>query len=343
MLHHHFGIEDKVIRGFDAIAIKIAHSKKIKLALYNAASSCVYTCYLATNANTSKFDEWLFHVFNTEAYRYPTNLSVLHNTPGSSTKGFSVHLQNRNHRNEEKISIISLAIPDNPSNNYPPIEHAFNYDQFLGDGKHGYHQELGITVTLERFFKRGTELFVSPKYIDGLEFSDYLLLNKNAVIVIESKYVISSKSTKRHQAIKKAIHQLNRAEQSILAGEAGLEDKVIKSALKGTTVVLKVCLLNSAIQLNDDNAKNIADSFSKCELPIFISVAGFFNLLTGLGLKNAPIVSDNLFFNLIRLYQSYQASEEAICYYDKFSIEGLSEDELNDIGEKYRQDNRGTK
>lgn len=231
------------------MAIQLAHTRIIKLAVFNAAAVCVYTAHLPVETDTQDFNGWLFQVYNADDHRNPVKHSVLHNKPGRSTQGYSIFPQNRDHRDEPKMLIISIPPPDASPNELSVGRQVFSYDMFTRDGKHGYHQESAVTTVLERFFKRGVDLFVSPKYSDGREFADYLIINNNAVIIVESKYVISTKSAKRHQAITKAIGQLNRAEKEILESTLDLEDPVVTSTLSQTTVVLKLCLLNSAILL----------------------------------------------------------------------------------------------
>jgi len=99
-------------------------------------------------------------------------------------------------------------------------------------------------------------------------------------------------------------------------------------------MVLKVCLINDRVELNDNNTKVITDNFDKSELPIFISLTAFVNLLVGLSLKNEPYLRINLFSNLIAMFKEYFKSDDKLLYKNSFSVEGLTAAELNVLGQK---------
>jgi hypothetical protein len=207
-------------------------------------------------------------------------------------------------------------------------------DDYLSNGKHGNLQELSITSNLSRFFRPGIDFFSSPKYANGLEFTDYVIIDNNAAIFIESKFVISGKQTKKHQALHKAVLQLNKAEDIILDGQLSLLEDSMQRSLEKVKLVLKVCLINDRLELNENNTKVITGNFDKSELPIFISLTAFVNLLVGLSLKNEPYLRINLFSNLITIFNEYFKSDDKLLYKNSFSVEGLTAAELNLLGQK---------
>lgn len=221
----------------------------------------------------------------------------------------------------------------------PDIEKSggFRHSDYSGDGKHGRLQELALGAKLSNFFVEGSSLFRSPRYSDGLEMTDFLLLDKNAAILIESKYIISVKSTKRNDNIVKATKQLNRAEQRIFEGTAEMENPTLDQRMRDIDTVLKLCVINDRIHLDEKYAKQLASRFSKAELPTFISVTVFYDLMVGFYLKNPPVFASNIFSNLLRIQDEFMDSQKHINYLQVVSIEGLSAPELNELW-KHRQE-----
>jgi hypothetical protein len=210
---------------------------------------------------------------------------------------------------------------------------SFRLSDYLENGRHGVLQEISITNQLGSFFNPGDNFFPSPKYADGLEFTDYILIDGNAAIIIESKFIISDKQTKKHQSLRKAVRQLNKAENLILDGKTELLEPSIQRVLQKMKVVMKVCLINDRIELTDQNTQALSSEFNKAELPLFISLSAFIQLLVALKLKNKEFLSYNLFYNFIQMFNAYFTSDDdKILYKNSFSVEGLSIDELNRIG-----------
>ena len=84
----------------------------------------------------------------------------------------------------------------------------FKFDEYTIDGKHGYHQEFSFRNILSIYYEPNKELFHSIKKSNGEEFTDFVLIYEKAVVLIESKYTISSKQTMFNKAISKAVKQL---------------------------------------------------------------------------------------------------------------------------------------
>ncbi|MFN0291919.1 hypothetical protein [Pedobacter helvus] len=326
------GQEDRLLKGFDERVLHLFSGvKQVVLSLYNELNTPIFSADIGIETDPVAFQQWLFKVYNDPEYRkagsYDKRTGSFY--PESQVKGFELRLLNKDHSKTEKMTIYS---PDYDGlETLPDIEKSggFRHSDYSGDGKHGRLQELAIGTKLSNFFVEGSSLFSSPRYADGLEMTDFLLLDKNAAILIESKYIISEKSTKRNDNIVKATQQLNRAEQRIFEGTAEMENPTLDQYLKDIDIVLKLCIINDRIHLDEKYAKQLASRFSKPELPTFISVTVFCDLLVGFYLKNPPVFASNVFSNLLRIQDEFMESQKHINYLQVVSIEGLSAPELN--------------
>jgi len=331
-----FGQEDPILKGLDLVLTTLVqHRQKIKLVLYNELNHPIFTIDIPIQTNRAAFEKWLYKIYNLDDFRYPTETASIHNhNPNDDQQGFTIALLNTDHSEVDKMLFLSPEYADAWRQNTSSNGSSFKLNDYEQNGKHGNLQELGITSTLGRFFEPGIDFFPSPQYINGLEFTDYIIIDNNAAIFIESKYVKSEKQTKKYQAIRKAVVQLNKAEDVILDGELSLLDTDIQKVLEKVTLVLKVCLINDRVELNDRNTAALTNEFDKTELPLFVSLTAFYNLLTMLGLKNLNILRKNLFANIIQMFNEYHTSSEKILYKNTFHVEGISIAELNEMGNK---------
>jgi hypothetical protein len=332
----HFGYESRWLIGFDELMIVLAtQHNQIKVALYNELNHPIFTTNLHISNSSERFGQWLNNVCNAPEYRgFAKQAYQVSQLTDNEENGYTIEIENTDHSNEKKLIILSPEYGETWREDQTSKNGSFNLEDYMSNGKHGSLQELSITNNLSRFFQPGIDFFSSPKYANGLEFTDYVIIDNNAAIFIESKYVISEKQTKKHQAIHKAVLQLNKAEDVILDKNLNLLEEAMRRSLEKVSIVLKVCLINDRVELNDTNTKVITDNFDKSELPIFISLTAFVNLLVGLSLKNEPYLRINLFSNLIAMFNEYFKSDDKLLYKNSFSVEGLTPAELNALGQK---------
>jgi len=331
-----FGDESLLLKGFDEVMIILAtQHNQIKVALYNELNHPIFTTNLPVSNNSAAFGQWINKVYNTTEYRdFVQKTYQVPRVTDNEEHGYTIEIENTDHSNEKKLIILSPEYGETWREDQASKNGSFNLDEYMSNGKHGSLQELSITSNLSRFFQPGIDFFSSPKYANGLEFTDYVIIDNNAAIFIESKYVISEKKTKKHQALHKAVLQLNKAEDIILDNNLNLLEDGMRRSLENVSMVLKVCLINDRVELNDNNTKVITDNFDKSELPIFISLTAFVNLLVGLSLKNEPYLRINLFSNMIAMFNEYFKSDDKLLYKNSFSVEGLTAAELNVLGQK---------
>lgn len=331
---HQFSEEDDFLKGFDKVAIDIAlRSKEIILVLYNDLNHVVFKTELKISCDRIAFDKWVYKTYNSAEYRDLSTPKVDGNYyPEDEKKGFAVLIHNIDNSKTEKIKILSPEYADLWRQNPMSDGELFDHSAYNGNGKHGALQELGISSKLEAFFTPEKDFFVSPKDAKGLEFTDFILFDNNAVLIIESKYIISTKSTKRHANITKAIRQLERAETAIVTGKAKMANLDLQEKLNNTEIVIKVCLYNDRVHFDDKYRKSLASQFSKFQLPIFISVTVFSVYLTSLRLKNPDAFSYNMMANLIAFYDNFLDGNSEIPLLVDFRINGMSAAELNALG-----------
>lgn len=305
-----FGKEDNIIKGFDEVAIKIVSSEKITMVLYNEYTHPFYTTELTINSDYKNLENWLYKIYNDKEYNH-LDITIDNGNyfPENKFKGFNIKINNKDHSQEEKLIILA-----------PEYEESFNYKNYTGNGKHGYHQESSIFNNLSNFFTHEIDFYASPKYTNGNEFTDFIIILNESILIIESKYIISEKKTKSNQAIVKAIEQLNKVEKEIFTRDVNLTNHKLKNMLNKVETIIKICLVNDRIILTDNNTKNITKKYSKKQLPFFISVTSFFQLIGTLEIKNKNYLLINLILNCKNLYEQYLSSEEEIMYIRDFKM-----------------------
>lgn len=308
--------EDKTAKGFDEIVVKLLTKRQIRVALYNEFSHPIFTTFVELDYRADEFGSWLLKVQNHDEFKNVPKDTLGIYFPENERTGFRIKVLNKDNSREKKPIIISPDYEYEVQSEAIMKQGAFDYDDYVGDGKHGYLQEVSIVNNFLRLLKPNVEFFVSPKQTDGTEFADFLVIYKNACIVIESKYVISDSKRNRTKAIKKAIDQLNRAEKLVINKEASLADDALAKLLDRVNFVVKICLVNDKIIIDEANSRNIIQQYPKEELPLFISVSGFFLVLTELRLKNEEQFMFNIVYNFGQWYHNFIHGRERILYID---------------------------
>lgn len=182
----------------------------------------------------------------------------------------------------------------------------FNFKDYIRDGKHGYNQEFSIRNILTEFYLENTELYYSVKLKNKEELTDFLILYQKAIVLIESKFTISSKQTKFLDSINKAIQQLNRAEEILATQPESIDNKHVQSEISNCQVLLKVCVFY-------DDGKNLEKAFNNIQkeydykyLPIFFPVNLIDQYMFYLKNLNEESAKFNIINNLIRLRAQYK-------------------------------------
>lgn len=280
--------------------------KEIKISLLNELTSPIYGFSTILDFNVNDYKFWLNNIED--------------KNPEKSNKEFIIDIKNRDHSSEPKfISITNI----NDEANSKLINSVINVDDYLTDGKHGYSQESSIKHILESHFILDKELFISPNYADGTEFCDFIVLLERCYILIESKFVISSKRTREAQQIKKGVNQLFRAHSDILDKSTILENKGLQMELQKRNYPLKILIHNGSLTLDQQKCAAWLSYSNKMHLPMFVSVNTLNHFINVLYLKNPSHFKSNLDYNLFKIFQRYyfEDNQPDFLIFENFQIE----------------------
>lgn len=317
-----FTDEDVEYKGFDEVAVKLVQSTDIRIAMFNELNHPLFTTVLTKENQIHDFKLWYHSLSEYD------NLKIVNDGyyyPEDETKGFTIKINNVDNSSVEKLNIHSVEEMDTWGENWIADKNYYNLNEFLTNGKHGYNQELSIRGNLSRYFDVNKDFFHSPTKKDTTELIDFLIYHEGAILLIESKFVISEKQTKLNNAISKAVKQLNKAHHFIINDTAKIEDeRIFEKVIRGE-YLLKICLFNDGLNLTEKTCKNIINTYEKHELPIFISVISFFQLVADLRIRNEKHYKFLLIDNLMRLYSEFLESDNKIFIFRNFTMKPNSE------------------
>ena len=305
-----FSQQDKVYDGIDTIAIELLKTNSLRVVYFNEMNIPIFTKVLEKRNQFADFENWHHLVVNSKSIIERVYDGYF--LPEDTTKGFTVKILNKDYSKEDKLKISSYT--ENINWGEKPINdnEFYNFNDFLENGKHGYNQELSIRATLSRYFTPQKELFHSVKKTDKTELTDFLVEYRNGVIIIESKYIISDTQRQLNSALVKATNQLNSAEKVIFTNPDLIKNSELANRLKKCEFVIRICLHNDNIIIDEKNTRNLVKKYTKENLPLFISVATFSQMLGTIILLNKENYKYNIFQNLLNLYDNYIDSNEKI-------------------------------
>lgn len=161
----------------------------------------------------------------------------------------------------------------------------FKLEEYFEDGRHGYIHEYSIRNLLQTVFIPNRNLFWSPKKIDETELTDFLIFTSNIVLVIESKYVVSSKSTNFNKAIVKGVRQLRDAHKMIKSKQIITTNNELNEMLQKVDVSFRICVFNDSSSNHIKKFRNVIDTFDRKDLPMFVTSSFLGQLLWLLRIK----------------------------------------------------------
>lgn len=305
-----FSIESENFEGFDEVIIEFLKAENIRIVYFNEMNLPFFTAKVRKENLYDEFLVWLQSINDN-----PTIFERVINgnfSPENNIKGFSVKILNENFSKADTLKIYPMDHLEEWGDDAINKDSYYDFKNFTSDGKHGYNQELSIRANLQRYFKPNNELFHSPLKIDDTELSDFLIEYEKAVIIIESKYILSDTQRQLNKMLLKGVNQLNKAEEIIINSIEILKDSSLKERLSHCEVILKICLHNDNIILNRHNTRNIVANFNKEDLPIFISVATFSQFLGTVKLLNEEHYKYNIIQNLLNIYGGFLNSFDDI-------------------------------
>lgn len=310
--------EDLNYPQFDKVIVKLIESEKVKISYFNFLNLPIFSTLLEKRNQITNFNNWIYSIFtSSEEFEVVKDGYFL---PESYEKGFKFEILNKDNSDIEKLMIFSIDEEINWGENWSGNADYYRHSDFTSDGKHGYDQELSIRANLSRFFEPNLELFQSPISNDKREITDFLIHHNKAILLIESKFVLSSKQTKLNQSLIKAVKQLNAAESLIVSSPERIDNNEIKKMAESTEIILRFCIHNDNLIIDEVKSRNIINTFSKNELPIFISVAVFFQLMGALRKQNEHGYKINFIQNMINIYDKYLESNDELIVIREFKL-----------------------
>lgn len=280
--------------------------KELKVSLLNELTSPIYGFSTTLDFNVDNYKTWLNNIRDTN--------------PDVRNKEFIIDIKNRDHSFDPKFISITSVIDSGSSKLSNSV---INIDDFLNDGKHGYSQESSIKHILQAHFILDKELFISPEYADGREFCDFIVLLERCYILIESKFVISSKRTKEALQIKKGVKQLVRAHGDILDKIVSLKDENLQKELVKRKYPLKILVHNGALTLDQKKCAAWLSYPNKMHLPMFTSINTFNHFINALYIKNSDHFKFDLEYNLFKFFERYyfEDNQPDFLIFDQFKVE----------------------
>lgn len=271
IIWQNFSVEDNNYKGFDEIIIRLIKSDKIKIVLYNELNYPIFTRTISKRNQLPEFDKWYQKIMNSSE-DYSDSINDIDYLLENNNNGFKIKVENNSNSNDESLLLLLSFEASKWGGNLINGESHFKIDEYISDGKHGYNQEFSVRSILNQGFRENEELFYSPQKTNDEELTDFLILNNNLAILIESKYVISKKTNKLNQALTKATDQLIKAEGIIWDNIDEVKNKRLRYHLSECKIIFRICVYNDRIVLNDRVCRNIIEKYDKEDLPIFISV-----------------------------------------------------------------------
>lgn len=283
---------------FEDVIIELIKSEKIKVNYFNDSNFQLFNTELNKTNDYENFIKWLKTNDNSE---------------------FKIEIKNTVLTNNQDIIFLDIAENNKWKNNLVNGKAYYKFSDYLGDGKHGYNQEYSLRSVFSKYFVPNEELFYSIKKVNNLELTDFTIVYKKAILLIESKYTISTKQNKFNDSIVKSIHQLNNAENIIRNEIEQVKEIELKEKFENFQVILKICVFNDDGRNLAYAFKNVKNNFDKRILPIFISVFALKQIFGFLQLNTTKDYKVNIIENLLKL--RYENREKDIIVIDGIDIE----------------------
>lgn len=274
---------------FEEVVIELIKAESFSLVLLNEANYQIANSKINKANSINIFKKWL----------------------GDSEQVFEIILSNTSLKTENMPMYIDSFQNKIWDNKLIHNKAYFKFDEYTKDGKHGYHQEFSFRNILSIYYEPNKELFHSIKKSNGEEFTDFVLIYERAVVLIESKYTISSKQTMFNKAISKAVKQLANAEKTAIEKPDFIADPKVRQGLANFEVLLKICIFYDDGRDLSNSFKNISASLTPETLPIFISIDIFYQFASYLQIHNENY-KYYIIKNLLRIRADYSKKNQII-------------------------------
>lgn len=225
---------NKFLIHFNSVINSFKVNSSINLSIYDLNTMPLDTFTLQTDFNNINWQSWSRKQFDENNTDYSP---------------FIINIKNIEVKPEDRIvSILNIIENDKLIH-----DNVIDYKNLKNNGKHGYAQENSILAMLSQFFQINNNLFVSPKYeYNDNEYTDFLIIIEDLIILIESKFSISTKPTNILAGLKKGTRQLFIAQKNIKSSVSIISSsgKSLSNKLAHQKKVIRLCLYNSNIDIN---------------------------------------------------------------------------------------------
>lgn len=284
-----FSDHDVKFENFESVIIDLIRSKEFKLVILNETNYQIVNFNVQKENSINHFTKWLT----------------------SEENEFEIQLSNISFIDEKKMIYIDSVKNEIWNDKLINDKPYFNFDEYLKDGMHGYYQEFSVRNLLSEFYDPNKELFPSIQKTNGEELTDFLILYKKAVMIIESKYTISLKQTKFNSAISKAIEQLNNVEEIIYENPEIINHEFVKKEVMDFQVILKLCVFYDDGRDLKKAFKNIHENYEINYLPIFISISVMNQFMSYLKILNEDY-KYNIIENILKIRIEYRKKNKMV-------------------------------
>jgi len=284
-----FSDRDSEFPDYEGVVIDLIKAQSFTLVLLNEAN------YQIANSKINKAN----------------SLNIFKNWLGDSELVFEITLSNSSLSTENMPIYIDSFQNKIWNNKLIDNKPYFKFDEYTKDGKHGYHQEFSFRNILSLYYEPNKELFHSIKKSNGEEFTDFILIYERAVVLIESKYTISSKQTMFNKAISKAVRQLSNAEKIAVNQPDSIADLKVRQGISNFEVLLKLCIFYDDGRDLANSFKNISQIYNVETLPLFISIDIFYQFASYLQIHNENY-KYYIIKNLLKIRAEYSKRNQMI-------------------------------
>lgn len=291
-----FSDEDKEYKNFEEVVIDLIKAESFKLVVMNETHYQIINSKINKENSINLFKEWLIN----EQQVFEIVLS----DNSFSTDNIPMYFD----------SFKNQIWDNNLIDNKP----YFKFDEYTKDGKHGYHQEFSLRNILSLYYEPNKELFHSVKKSNGEEFTDFVIIYEKTLVLVESKYTVSTKQTMFNKAMSKAVKQLNTAEKTVFEDPELIDNPALNEKLSNFDALLKICIFYNDGRVLSNAFSNISQNHDPQALPLFITIGTFYQFASYIQIHNENYRS-LIIQNLLKIREAY-LKRNKIAIIDAFDI-----------------------
>ncbi|WP_166919776.1 hypothetical protein [Flavobacterium poyangense] len=291
-----FSRQDNEYKNFEEVVIDLIKAESFKLVVMNETHYQIINSKISKENSINLFKEWL----------------------NNKEQVFEIVLSDSSFRTDNNPMYIDSFKNQIWDNNLIDNKPYFKFDEYTKDGKHGYHQEFSLRNILSQYYEPNKELFHSVKKSTGEEFTDFVIIYEKTLVLIESKYTVSTKQTMFNKAISKAVKQLDTAEKTVLDHPELIDNSALSEQLPNFDTLLKMCIFYNDGRVLSNAFSNISQNHDPQALPLFITISTFYQFASYIQIQNENY-RYLIIQNLLKIREEY-FKKNKIVIIDSFDI-----------------------